>query len=237
MQKNRRIHQAQIGAIAVILTTILLAIGVAISTRITREAAQEAERRESSKAFNLAEGGLETGSGANPLLSVSSITGDNTIQLGAGETVELALGTSKLPQIDWNINVNCNDPGVDGKHPALIISHYKNNELLSYEYVTGNGTSCDREGYVNSEVGTSPYKNKYENLGIEGGIVRIKALFSGTHLRIAGLTSITRSAAKDDFTGEQVRVVEQRQTEPAAPSVLDYALFAGEGNLSIEQGG
>lgn len=232
MQKNK--YPAQIGVIAVVLTTILLAIGVSVSTRITQEAVQNAERTESTQTFNVAEGGVETGgTGTDNVDVVSNIVGDNAIYLSAGESVEIKLDGT-MPDIFWNLNTICS---TSNKGPALLISYYPDNTTVQYYPISGFGADCNRDGYLSSvDPGSgSVYKNKYSNADITGGRIRIKALFTSTHIQMAGLVDTTRSAAQDELSGEQVRVVEQRQTDPAAPSVMDYALFAGTGNLQVTE--
>ena len=233
----------QAGIIAIIVTTVLFALGISVSSQVTKEVVQNIEREESTQALNAAEGGLETGSTTNVNVS-TGIIDNSSILLSEGDSVEIEVsnivssnnGNANF-QIMWELgdsNNNCT-----GDTPALLISHYQGSgasATVNYYPIAGYG--CTNDGYTKAEKGSSPYRNLFTNntngVNITDGRIRIKALFNNTYLKLPGLINVSRSAAQDD-TGEQVRVVELRQTTPAAPAVMDYALFAGSGDIAANQ--
>ncbi|MDO5561298.1 MAG: hypothetical protein Q4G02_00800 [bacterium] len=240
-------HSAQAGIIAIIVTTVLFALGLSVSNQVTKEVVENIEREESTQALNAAEGGLETGGDNSTVQVTSSIADESSILLSEGDSVEMAIPSTGSLEIMWELTSS--DPN---DHPALLLSHYKgtdSNTTVDYYPLACN--DCDvangkYTGYTKAVGGTNPYRNKcqialsntetspHQITLSDGGYIRIKALFNNTYLKIPGLVNVTRSAAKDSST-EQARVVELRQTTPAAPAVMDYALFAGSGDISAQQ--
>ncbi len=241
MKKIFSSQSAQIGIAAVLLTTVLLAIGVSVTTRVSDQVSQETQRSESQQALESAIGQADIASNlASPTTNTTITTPtqnntvatkqDNTtdgqsIYLNAGETVEIKLdGTMK--DIFWEIGNNaCN--------AALLLGHYNGN-TVNYYPIRGKGCPATGTlvGYDEASTGTNGFKNRFINTAINSGTLRIKVLFQGTYLKMDGLISTTRAAASNEG-GNEVRVVEQYQTtDNAAPSIMDFALFAGGGSIT-----
>lgn len=250
MQKNSYFQSGQIGIIAVILTTVLLVIGISVAARVTQQSAQNLQRTESTQALNKAEGGLEEQS-SETTTPVTTITGDDSILLSQGETVEVLIDDNNQNlDLFWQKIGTNGDTCSNSTHnntPALLIAYYhpvtdaSNNQSTAVDYYPVQAYNNTTEnGYVNSQPGNSVY-NSYitaktllgdPNKTFQNGdSVRIKALFCNVTISMPGLVTVTRSVSRDN-SGSQVRVVEQRQTQPAAPSIMDYALFAGNGDLN-----
>ncbi len=243
MKKIFSSQPAQIGIAAVLLTTVLLAIGVSVTTRVSDQVSQETQRSESQQALESAIGQADIASNIQtetteqtidtPTLAdnIVATRKDNTtdgqsIYLNAGETVEINLNGTTMKDIFWERGDNaCNS--------ALLLGHYNGN-TVNYYPIRGNGCSATGTlvGYDEASAGTNGFKNKFINTAINGGTLRIKVLFKGTYLQMEGLISTTRAAASNEG-GNEVRVVEQYQTtNNAAPSIMDFALFAGGGSIT-----
>ena len=251
MQKNTHLHSGQIGIIAVILTTVLLVIGISVAARVTQQSAQNVQRTESTQALNQAEGGLEEKSDETTI--TSTIVGDDSILLSQGETVEILIDEEvnnlnldlKWQKIGTNGDL-CTNSDHDNT-PALLIARYHTisdgtNQSTSVDYYPVQAYNRSAEtGYTASEQSSDPEYNslitaaKLAGTQFQSGdTVRVKALVCNVTISMPGLVTITRSVSQDN-SGQQVRVIEQRQTKPAAPSIMDYALFAGNGDLNANQ--
>ncbi len=252
MKKTLTFQPAQIGIIAVVLTSILLVIGIAVASRVTKDTAQNTQRTESGQALNTAESNLETagntsGDSNNP---TTQVIGESSIRLSAGESVE-----TSLPDVKGDINLywqgTTNDAtclSKDNKklNPALLLSVYcttpENITSVDYFLYKGVNVSDLGEGYIASTAATDKpgYDSKIINIGNGTGVcaagdtrtLRIKMLFCSSNLDMAGLVKTTRSISEDE-SGTQVRVIEQRETDPGAPSIMDFAVFSGSGNLEV----
>ncbi len=261
MKNNLSRSPAQIGIIAVVLTTVLLVIGVSVGTRVTQDAAQNTQRTESTQAVDSAEGNLELinpdgtvvpGTDAQEIITdqtgttsqVANVTSNNnSILLSEGETVEVTLDDNNLnAQLLWHrVGESC-DSGTNS--PGLLISQYYpvgNTQEVQYYLLTSHDKT--RDGYLTAQIPSgsgSLYQNSTSLSSLtasnpnfplaSGQTLRIKALFCNTTIDLPGLVTITRSASQDS-SEEQVRILEQRSTDPTAPAIFDFALFAGQGDL------
>ncbi|MBQ6154639.1 hypothetical protein IJJ27_02260 [bacterium] len=251
MQNKNQKFSAQIGVTAVLLTIVLLGIGVSVTTRIVRQVGEETARTESTQAFNRAESNATTqdnlsgvqGSGNIKTQSFSQTnpTGGDHIYLQAGQTAEAPASAVNGKTIYWEYsdsadNNKC-DPKASQKAPALLIIHdsSKSGKSIAYYYPIRPWyceNTSNYSGYEKGGKGSSGYQNAYKiNLTDTTGIVRVKALYANTYVQLQGLVSRTRSAASNEG-GNEVRVVEQTQTEPAAPHIFDYSIFVANGNIS-----
>jgi hypothetical protein len=98
----------------------------------------------------------------------------------------------------------------------------------------GDFTASDTGGAPTCGEGNVTFANHVDNVPdpFSAAIVRIKALYNSTVIRVRadGQVRLVRSAATNR-QDNQARVVEVRETQPGAPLVMDYALFAGAGNI------
>lgn len=91
MRSSKQHQEAQIGVIVVLLSTILLAIGVSVSSRVIRQTQNEITRQESSQQLHQAESGADMGSqmtdgggsGASAAIGGTDIYQDNPSALAA----------------------------------------------------------------------------------------------------------------------------------------------------------
>jgi hypothetical protein len=63
-----------------------------------------------------------------------------------------------------------------------------------------------------------------------GDIIRIKALYADTYVKMPHLTGTARVAETND-EGNEARVVEQNVSEAAAPYTQDFTLFVAHGSV------
>lgn len=243
MQKNQKFYPGQIGTVAVILTSILLVIGVSVAARITKDANQATQRTESTQALNTAEGNLET----QPEDAITQITGDDSMDISAGDSVEIKEPIGEPVVISFADRASESPKCTADQYAALLVSVYCTNasNITSVDYYPFRAVNDNNQtGFTASTAvtGDGIYTNK---ISAENGLgdcpdgsisktVRIKVLFCNTKIKSAGLVTTTRSLSQDN-SGQQARVIEQKETTPAAPSIMDYALFAGTGNLEVTQ--
>lgn len=237
------LRSGQIGITAVLLTTLLLAVGVSVSNRVSKQIQNSTSRQESSALLNEAEsvadivsGGTTGVSETDTLQYITNATGDNkSVYLSEGESVEANL-SGALPTIYWELgdpNAACDR----SSSPAILLSHFKSDGTVDYYLLTGyNCTDGNRNGYTAASASNGdPYRNVLNTgtlTNVSGGTIRLKALYNNTYLMMDGLVTAARVAASND-AGNEVRIVEQqRTTTPAAPSVMDYAVFAGDGAIT-----
>ena len=258
---------AQIGVTAVLLTTVLLAIGITVTSRVVNQVNQDTQRTESGQAYNIAESTVDSkvesapAPGADGVLTTSKFStsrGKSVIYLEAGESVEVRFAGSAPGDTDRNSdvrdqvvywedagsgNTNCITDG-SGNYirPALLLSWYPEGGGVQYMPVAARGcpvtgASKNLTGYVGADDDApggefSSFLNSYKITDFSGkGTLRIKALYAGTYVSMDKLTRITRAAASN--TGSNaVRVSEQNETDPTAPSVFDYGIFVANGSIT-----
>ena len=61
----------------------------------------------------------------------------------------------------------------------------------------------------------------------------ITALKHDTYIYMNGIADRIRAVAGNEL-GNQVRVIEQTETEPAAPVMLNYSVFVGGGKITTQ---
>lgn len=254
MRSSKQHQEAQIGIVAVLLTTILLAIGVSVGSRVIRQTRDETIRQEATQQLNQAESVADMGkndtSSDNLLIDLSHTkVGDmpltmshdertktfssdiDTVYLNQGETVEV-LKDSIGSQIFWELKQNKEEDCQ--KRPGLLLTFIKNENSTivpiksSYwcgSQFTNTTGSAGNDKYVNS-FSLSAGATDYQRL-------RIEALFAPTYVYLQGLTTAVRTAAVNQ-SGEEARAVEQTTSFNTPNFVNNFTLFAG--NSSICQG-
>ena len=192
MCSSKQHQEAQIGIVAVLLTTILLAIGVSVGSRVIRQTRDETIRQEATQQLNQAESVADMGkndtSSDNLLIDLSHTkVGDtpthgtgrqdtfssdiDTIYLNQGETVEV-IKEKVSGNIFWELKQNeveCQ------KKPSLLLTFIKtdgSSEIMPVapscgrsDFTTTLGSSGD-DRYVNS-FSLNAGATDYQRLRIE----------------------------------------------------------------------
>lgn len=260
MCSSKQHQEAQIGIVAVLLTTILLAIGVSVGSRVIRQTRDETIRQEATQQLNQAESVADMGesdtSSDNLLIdlshtkvgnmSLTTTTHDerkntfssdiDTVYLNQGETVEV-LADNVIGNIFWELKQN-NNAGDCEKKPGLLLTAITNDGSSSrITPVAPSGCSGGRFDQFtpgSPTNGTNKYVNQVSHGITAGGQrLRIEALFAPTYVYLQGLTTAVRTAAVNQ-SGEEARAVEQTTSFNTPNFVNNFTLFAG--NSSICQG-
>ena len=245
---------AQVGIAAVLMMAILLVVALGVSQRVVLTARQETQRQESTQALNQAEssavaaGGLDGTDGVTGGIDVAVATKDSdrkgaVIYLDKGKTIKIPFDKSDTNIIYWHYNP---DASAASSNAQLMLTNIymdgttkksKSRIIVPHDYsgTYGGSTNKSKATLVPaSERDSRPYSNKFNINGITGfnnGEIIITALKDSTHIYMSNLAKRTRSAAQN-LNGTEVRVVEQSETDAAAPVVFNYSLFVGAGSIT-----
>lgn len=252
MRSSRQHQEAQIGIVAVLLTTILLAIGVSVGSRVIRQTRDETIRQEATQQLNQAESVADMGKNdTNPDLLIDlshTKVGDipnterqntfssdiDTIYLNQGETVEVVkkkVSGNIFWELKQNEEVDCQ------KRPSLLLTFINTDGSSKIMPVAPFAPFCDRSDFTTTSgsSGNNRYVNSFSLSAdaTDDQRLRIEALFAPTYVYLKGLTTAVRTAAVNQ-SGEEARAVEQTTSFDTPNFVNDFTLFAG--NSSICQG-
>lgn len=255
MCSSKQHQEAQIGIVAVLLTTILLAIGVSVGSRVIRQTRDETIRQEATQQLNQAESVADMGkndtSSDNLLIDLSHTkVGDtpthgtvrqdtfssdiDTVYLNQGETVEV-VGKNISGNIFWELKQNketecTQEPGL----LLTVINSDSSSEIIPVSPFGCSGGRFDQFTPGSSTNDTNKYVNQVSHgITADGQRLRIEALFAPTYVYLQGLTTAVRTAAVNQ-SGEEARAVEQTTSFDTPNFVNNFTLFAG--NSSICQG-
>lgn len=246
MRMRKKHQEAQIGVVAVLLTTVLLVIGVSVGSRVIRQTRDETIRQEATQQLNQAESVANMGEGGSSetLIDLSNVgvkkeptthkeifsSDVDTVYLNQGETVEVLMSSVK-GDIHWELKQNKETECP--KKPGLLLT-FINDDKSQITPVAPSGCSGDQfKGY---QLGGSSSNTKYVNsftLATGYKRLRIEAIFAPTYIHLQGLTTAVRAASVNQ-SGEEARVVEQTTSFDTPNFVNDFTLFAG--NSQICQG-
>lgn len=255
MCSSKQHQEAQIGIVAVLLTTILLAIGVSVGSRVIRQTRDETIRQEATQQLNQAESVADMGkndtSSDNLLIDLSHTkVGDtpthgtvrqdtfssdiDTVYLNQGETVEV-VGKNISGNIFWELKQNKETECT--QKPGLlltVINSDGSSEIIPVSPFGCSGGRFDQFTPGSSTNDTNKYVNQVSHgITADGQRLRIEALFAPTYIYLQGLTTAVRTAAVNQ-SGEEARAVEQTTSFDTPNFVNNFTLFAG--NSSICQG-
>lgn len=255
MCSSKQHQEAQIGIVAVLLTTILLAIGVSVGSRVIRQTRDETIRQEATQQLNQAESVADMGkndtSSDNLLIDLSHTkVGDtpthgtvrqdtfssdiDTVYLNQGETVEV-VGKNISGNIFWELKQNKETECT--QKPGLlltVINSDGSSEIIPVSPFGCSGGRFDQFTPGSSTNDTNKYVNQVSHgITADGQRLRIEALFAPTYVYLQGLTTAVRTAAVNQ-SGEEARAVEQTTSFDTPNFVNNFTLFAG--NSSICQG-
>jgi hypothetical protein len=192
----------------------------------------------------------ETYSLTDPTYKLSEITGANVDLTVKGEEVSefdftvkqgevLTVPAKPNTNIQWSHKTDCTDAA------AIIVTLYKKvgSTFQAYHvaYKPFNGTgACDKgTGFAVanevSGIGSSVTLVDTTTFGVlldstQGDILRIRPLYADARFHLTGSAATQLVAtATDDTTdaGVETRKIQVIRTEPAPPSIFDYAVFSG----------
>lgn len=243
--------------IVLLLTAVLLMLGLSLATRTTEEVYQSGQEADTTRVFNAAETGIEnalyqiqigdtTVVGSNvvfntSILSPSGSNADLDVKGTIATDFDMEVGQGEVLTLKWNPGTQINWTYDDcGAAPAVIITLYNStgptaSHLAFDPYQDG----CNKgSSFVKSDSGTaakstvtlqaSDFGSPAPVIGPDS-LLRIRPLYADGAFSIKNSSAIRLvSTAEDDTTGSrETRKIQVIRTEPAAPSVFDYAVFSG----------
>ena len=252
----------QAGIVIILLTIVLLTIGLSIAGRSVTDIRLSRQEQETTRAFDAAEAGIEDALrqdlgalvGGGGSVDVGTCPGPDCItaqydvdellvletEIEEGETVEVDLdgfgGTGVV--IEWgdaNIPELCSGGDL---YASIVVAVFDNSGTVRRQPYSASG--CDRgDSFSQTAVSASaPYLLRVtENVTANDTFMRVRALYSGTKIRIDSSNpgsfplpgQYFRIHSQAQTTGGETRAVEVTQTDPAPPSIFDFVIFSDSG--------
>lgn len=243
----RKSESGQVGLVILLTMVVLMTIGISVAARSVSELKLSRQEEETSRAFDVAETGIEEALGdldsiaagleigqthtdTSEIGSTSlsySVTKLNSLEarVEAGQTIDInvagADATNTL-QIEWALDQACPNA------PAIEVTIFND---------SGGTIGVRRQGYTKCGRGDNftlvGSGSQLVNMQAGDRLVRIKPLYVYSMMRVTGVgnwlpeQSYLVSSLGQNTIGRETRVVEVNRSLPAAPSVFDYALFSG----------
>lgn len=252
MNNQRGAQSGQVGLVVLLIGAVLLTVGIGVASQSVLESKTARQETESSQTFNYTEQGIEALLGRN--LSTSEGTfedlgvtlegytgtyqvvaqpGLNTIVLSGHSTevkLKLPPATTDRLKIEWLSS----PPAV--AEPSIIVTIIDaNGSVVRYAYdPPGENTrSFDRDSVTQAD-GTYSVFVPY---GSNSALARIKVVYGNAVVRVAGEnTQLPEQSYLITATGTkgsgETRTIQVNRGLAAVPSIFDYALFAGTGDLT-----
>lgn len=244
-------NRGQIAVIILLIMAVLLVIGISLASRTSEEIMLSTQQQDTARVFNAAETGIEAAL-SNPELLSGEISSGTTevdnievqysrldsadfeeVTLNAGETITY-FSPGATSTIRWRGD-SC------AEHASLILTAYYTDLGGTVRAVhdavrpdcnpdADTFTGATRDG-DNAGVGTVEF-----DFDIPAGtrhFIRITPLYhSTTIVEVTGVldeTTTIRSEASREVSGgsTEFRAIEVTRTNPAPPSIFDYALYSG----------
>lgn len=253
MKQMHNSESGQVGLVVLLITAILMTMGLGVISQSVIESKVARQEIESSQTFNVAEQGIEDALSRQLATTEGTREIPNVIQpegysvqvqdearttfekpVFSGHSVQFSLSGTNDDQLE--VKWAKSSDACDATNPSVIVT------LLSAD-----GLSHKRFAYRPPACAASRDQNFTEAPVVDGWfttprintlgytMARFKVLYGSTTLRASGLGStivqqnvITATATKD--SGE-VRSVQSVKSLPAASSIFDYVLFAGQGSI------
>lgn len=243
-------QQGQIGLVVLLIMAVLLTMGIGVASESVVSQKTARQEVESSDTFNAAESGVEQAlsqdlSGiattldtpADVFVDAGSWNGNVTVKatatntftkpISVGDSSEVNLTGSTSMTVEWSAGSDC------ASTASLIVTLFSrsDNSLVRYAY----GPNC-RSGDSFTQLSQSGGLYSVNNINTSGyDFARIKAVYAPAQVTVSGdlpvqQYQIVSQAEKD--SGE-TRAVSVDKGLPVAPSIFDYAVFAGQGGLTI----
>lgn len=247
----------QVGVIILLIMTVLLTVGLSVASRTTQDLFLSQQQVNSARVFNAAEAGVDQAfstsfdfEGDVETGTISNFNNDEIdveYQIAKLYQVETRLfemysvvadvaGNPGLSlQIDWSRDDDCATADI----ASLIASIYYNDAgttRVRHYPIQG----CDRGDNFDpaTAINVDGYRRRYIlPLTTDDQFVRIKPVYADTFIRVRGdgwtmpeQQYNVRSEAVNT-NGTETRIINVSRTLDGAPSIFDYAVFSGDGNL------
>lgn len=249
-----KVKSGQVGLLLLVVLPLVVGIALSLASRSLSDTVLSRQESESSKAFRLAESGVEQAlnsirQGSNvsqiPLTGDSvfsgstAVVGSDTLGLFVkeGELAHLDV-TSFAPgtlTIDWTRSqvasedtTSCSEGS--GNAPAAIeVIAYKSDDTVSYTYYNGYGCVLGNNfGQANS--GVDPFLSTVSySVTANTLYLRIRPLYNDATIEVdgSGLSTQLYLIQSKAEGGDAQKEIEVKRGLDAPGSVFDYALFSG----------
>lgn len=253
-----REESGQIGIVLLLITVVLVTISLSIVTRSVTDVSLSKREEDSQRAFSAAEAGIEdalrqdlssiVGSHTIPVTS-GGVSGsydvalENTLvtQIDASlKSLEVnldGLSSGDSVVVDWSFDGDCT---VTPAPAALIISIYNSasETIVRREAYDGCPIRRGINGFIAPSAGVGAYNFQVtETLGSNNeDLMIIKTVYNDTDIRVSGGGTALPSQfytihSEAVASGGESRAILVTETFPAPPSIFDFAIFSGLGNL------
>ena len=254
MRKNAQ--SGQIGVIILLIMVVLLTIGISIASQTSQDLFLAQQQVESTRVFNAAEAGIEQALSSNLDFEGSSLTGE--LEDFASTDVDVTYTINKVNQLEtrlfemvgvkidvtgftpgntvdirWSQENDCGSEDV----ASIIVTAFAQTPDGARAYQSG-FAGCDRgDGFTTaSSINLDGYRRRtVMTIPDDTQFLRITPLYNDTHLRVAGgnwtlpVQGYTVRSEAENNLGDEFRAVEVNRSLDSTPSILDYAVFSGEG--------
>ena len=215
---RRATQSGQIGVVIILIMVVLLAVGLSLAARSSREVVLSTQEAESTRVFNAAEAGIEralstdfttiqqdtTSSGPTTIPGTNSTVDYSINRVRSLETrllegmsarVLLSDGTAPPPAnvtIYWAKETKCNDGPA-----SIIVSIYSMNKGLANPYQVRHlaYAACNNNDdmtVVGNGTGTGPYfRGVTVPLQAIDLFMQVKTVYNDTHIRVTNTTGAT----------------------------------------------
>lgn len=246
--------KGQIGLILLVIMGLVVGIALSLASRSLSDTVLSRQESESSKAFRLAETGIEqalnalrnnevlsgvTLSGGSAFTGSVNVAGQTTYDLYVkeGEQAHLDVESFSGPlSISWTKHADSREnPGScnegSGNSPAAIeVLRLNTVNTASFAYYNSVGCGLGN-GFEDSNVGgNDPYLSQVTiNVPAGSKYVRIRPIYSDATIEVSGTnlgTQLYLIQSKAEG-GDAKKEIEVKRGLSAASSVFDYALFSG----------
>lgn len=248
-------NSGQAVLIVLLIVAVILGLGLSIVSQSTTDVKISKQEQEGSRAFNAAEAGIEealksivVGSGQQIVvddITVSyDVVGSTVIEgkFNENESLEVTLSGADLALNTVNINWVDEDSlienpascvGSSSQAPASLLVTVIDDLDRAIRYGV-NACALNAENGLSdvSISGDGGYLRKFSvSVGVDDQLIRIRPLYNQASFMIYGNVDLPNQAYEINSSAQvetlESKAIEVTRTEPASPSIFDYALFSG----------
>lgn len=251
-------QSGQIGLITLLIMGVVLTIAISLSQRTVQEQQVATTQDESTRAFNIAEIGIERGLADIRIYEETGGALDTDDQpfekegdegkykiddrsffemtVGQNRTTQLALdGSAGNATINWHKGGGCTDTPSPA---AILVSVYGDGGGSGQFSAVHYGLDpCSRgTGFQMPNPGDGDYSYKYVVLlASNDRILRVRPLYSSSEIQIS--SNRFEGAAQYDVQSygaatETARSIHVRRSRMSVPTYMEFTLLSGEGSLA-----
>lgn len=245
----------QIGLILLVIMGVVVALVMSVASRSLSDTVLSRQERESSAAFAVAETGIETAMNAlrdpgiltvgGPLSDLSGlVTGSYlgnlttySLYVKEGETAHLDLSTyaptlniSWTKKNDGSEDLACGTEGSGGAAAAIEITAIQGAaNTVQRSYYNASNCNLFPNGFTISQDGGANYRsmiNPFYSVPPNTTVVRIKPLYAGATIAVAGLSNQMYLIQSEATGGDAQKEIEVKRGLNAPASIFDFAVFS-----------